>query len=73
MTGETLLVIHTDDTRTIWGQSFFNNVEFTHGYMVNSLVKESPELDRIRAAVKKAGISWYWGYSERAGGRLYIA
>ncbi len=41
--------------------------------MANSLAKESPEMDRIRAAVKKANIFVVLGYSERAGGSLYIA
>jgi nitrilase len=41
--------------------------------MVNSLIKESPEMERIRAAVKKAGIFVVLGYSERAGSSLYIA
>lgn len=35
--------------------------------------KDSPEMDSIRAAVKKAGIFIVLGYSERAGGSLYIA
>lgn len=35
--------------------------------------KISPEMDRIRAAVKKAGIAVVLGYSERDGASLYIA
>jgi predicted amidohydrolase len=41
--------------------------------MANSLVKDSPEMDQIREAVKKAGIFIVLGYSERDGDSLYIA
>jgi nitrilase len=41
--------------------------------MGNSLSKESPEMDRIRAAAKEAGIFVVLGYSERDGASLYIA
>ena len=44
-----------------------------HTYMANSMARESPEMDRIRAVVKKAGIFVVLGYSERAGTSLYIA
>jgi nitrilase len=44
-----------------------------HQYMANSLARESPEMDEIRAAVKAAGIFVVLGYSERAGASLYIA
>jgi nitrilase len=40
--------------------------------MANSLTKDSPEMDRIRAAVKEAGIFVVLGYSERDGASLYI-
>lgn len=62
-----------DDNRTIWTDSPLGNTAFIHEYMANSMQKESPEMDRIRAAVKKAGIFIVLGYSERAGGSLYIA
>jgi nitrilase len=39
----------------------------------NSLVKDSPEMERIQKAVKQVGISVVLGYSERAGGSIYIA
>lgn len=42
-------------------------------YFRNSLVKESPEMDRIRDAVREAGISVVLGYSERYNGSIYIA
>lgn len=41
--------------------------------MANSLRRESEEMDRIRAAVKEAGIFVVLGYSERDGASLYIA
>lgn len=41
--------------------------------MANSLSKKSPEMDQIKAAVKEAGIFVVLGFSERAGGSLYIA
>lgn len=49
------------------------NTPFIQEYKANSMQRESPEMDRIRAAVKKAGIFVVLGYSERAGGSLYIA
>lgn len=42
-------------------------------YYRNSLVKESPEMDRIREAVREAGIFVVLGYSERCKGSIYIA
>ena len=42
-------------------------------YFRNSLVRESPEMDRIRDAVRDAGISVVLGYSERYNGSMYIA
>lgn len=42
-------------------------------YFRNSLVKESPEMDRIRDAVREAGIFVVLGYSERHNGSMYIA
>lgn len=42
-------------------------------YFRNSLVKESEEMDRIRAAVRESGMFVVLGYSERHNGSLYIA
>lgn len=42
-------------------------------YFRNSLERESPEMDEIRAAVKEAGIFVVLGYSERYKGTLYLA
>jgi nitrilase len=41
--------------------------------MANSMGKLSPEMGRIREAVKEAGIFVVLGYSEREGASLYIA
>lgn len=58
---------------SIWTESVFANTAFVHEYMANSMKKESPEMDKIKAAVKEAGIFVVLGYSERAGSSLYIA
>lgn len=44
-----------------------------HKYMANSLRINSPEMESIKAAVKKAGIFVVLGYSERDGNSLYMA
>lgn len=49
------------------------NVDYVQKYMKNSLRKNSPEMDRIREAVKDAGIFVVLGYSERDGDSLYIS
>jgi nitrilase len=41
--------------------------------MANSMARVSPEMDRIRAAAKKAKVFVVLGYSERDGASLYIA
>lgn len=41
--------------------------------MANSLRRDSPEMEAIKAAVKEAGIFVILGYSERDGGSLYMA
>ena len=58
---------------SIWTESVFSNIQFIHEYVNNSLVKESPEMDRIKKAVKAAGVFVVLGYSERDGGSIYIA
>jgi nitrilase len=59
-------------SRAIWAKSAVEDTELIHKCMGNSLVKESPEMHRIRAAVKKAGIFAVLGLSERDGASLYI-
>lgn len=46
---------------------------FTGRYFDNSLAYDSPEADRLRGAVKRAGITAVLGLSERQDGSLYIA
>lgn len=46
---------------------------YTARYFDNSLAYDSPEADRLRAAVKDAGITAVLGLSERYEGSLYIA
>lgn len=60
-------------SRAIWSQSVGDCAAFMDEYFRNSLVKESPEMDRIRAAVREAGIFTVLGYSERYNGSIYIA
>ena len=49
------------------------NADLIHEYMNNSLVRVSEEMDRIKQAVKKAGVFVVLGYSERDRASLYIA
>ncbi|KAL5334413.1 nitrilase [Aspergillus crustosus] len=58
---------------SIFAQSVIKNAEFMDEYFRNSLERESDEMDRIRAAVRDAGIFVVLGYSERHRGSLYIA
>ncbi|GAW18440.1 hypothetical protein ANO14919_079160 [Xylariales sp. No.14919] len=58
---------------SIWNQSVVNNADFMDEYFRNSLERESEEMDRIRTAVKEAGLFCVLGYSERYRGSLYIA
>ncbi|KAH6950069.1 hypothetical protein HG530_001228 [Fusarium avenaceum] len=58
---------------SIWGNSPTDNAPWINEYFNNSMEKESPEMDRIRAAVREAGVFVVLGYSERYRGTLYIA
>ncbi|KAI0904385.1 nitrilase [Ustulina deusta] len=58
---------------SIWTQSVVDNVGFMDEYFRNSLERDSEEMNRIRAAVKDAGLFCVLGYSERYRGSLYIA
>jgi predicted dehydrogenase len=42
-------------------------------YFQNSLERDSEEMERIKAAVREAGVFIVLGYSERYKGSLYIA
>lgn len=45
---------------------------FVQRYFDNSLAYDSPQADRIRKAVQRAGITVVLGLSERSGGSLYM-
>lgn len=59
--------------RSIWANSVIDCAAFMDEYFRNSLERESEQMDRIRAAVREAGIFVVLGYSERYQGSLYIA
>jgi nitrilase len=46
---------------------------FVQRYFDNSLSYDSPQAERLRQAVKKAGLTAVLGLSERSGGSLYIS
>ncbi len=46
---------------------------FVQRYFDNSLTYDSPQAERLRLAVRKAGITAVLGLSERDGGSLYLA
>ncbi|KAI5242543.1 hypothetical protein E4T43_04760 [Aureobasidium subglaciale] len=58
---------------SVFFKSPLENAKFMDEYFRNSLVRESEEMNRIRAAVKETGIFVVLGYSERYKGSLYIA
>ncbi|KAF2972076.1 hypothetical protein GQX73_g1371 [Xylaria multiplex] len=58
---------------SIWNQSVVDNADFMDEYFRNSLERDSEEMNRIRDAVKEAGLFCVLGYSERYRGSLYIA
>ncbi|KAK8020410.1 hypothetical protein PG990_005548 [Apiospora arundinis] len=57
---------------SMWTSSVIENTHVIHEYMNNSLKRDSDEMRRIQAAVKKAGMFIVLGYSERDGGSLYM-
>ncbi|ETW75052.1 hypothetical protein HETIRDRAFT_482815 [Heterobasidion irregulare TC 32-1] len=58
---------------TPWCNDFVSCQPLLARYQANSLAVHSPEMDRIRAAVKELGVYVVLGFSERDGGSLYIA
>ncbi|KAJ5798341.1 nitrilase [Penicillium pulvis] len=58
---------------SMWANSPVENAAFMDEYFRNSLPKESEQMDRIRAAVREAGMFVVLGYSERYRGSIYIA
>jgi nitrilase len=57
----------------IWLSAPAFGMQFVQRYSDNSLVVGSGEFDRLAAAAKEFGMYLSVGYSERAGGSLYIA
>lgn len=53
----------------MWTSSVIENTHIIHDYMANSLPRDSDQMRRIQAAVKKAGMFVVLGYSERDGGK----
>jgi nitrilase len=56
----------------MWTSPVINNAGWVHEYMGNSMSRDSPQMKRIQAAVKKAGMVVVLGYSERDGASLYM-
>ena len=52
----------------MWTSSVIENTHIIHEYMANSLPRDSDQMRRIQAAVKKAGMFVVLGFSERDGG-----
>ncbi|KAI5858218.1 putative nitrilase [Durotheca rogersii] len=58
---------------SIWTSSVIDNTHIIHDYMANSMPRDSAHMERILAAVRKAGMFVVLGYSERDGASLYMA
>ncbi|KAJ5291996.1 nitrilase [Penicillium angulare] len=58
---------------SMWTSAVINNTHIIHEYMANSMRRDSEQMRRVQAAVKKANMFIVLGYSEREGGSLYMA
>jgi predicted amidohydrolase len=58
---------------TPWANNFVVTATVLKEYQANALALHSPEMDRIREAVKEADVTAVIGFAERDGGSLYIA
>ncbi|PBK77423.1 carbon-nitrogen hydrolase [Armillaria solidipes] len=58
---------------TPWANNFVDAQVVLKKYQANSMHLHSPEMDRIREAVKEADVNIVLGFSERDGSSLYIA
>ena len=56
----------------IWYCCPLGNAQFIHEYVNNSLIKESPEMEKVRDAVKAVGLYVVLGYSGRDGCIIFI-
>ena len=59
--------------RSIWTEAPLGNASNNIKFINNSMARDSPEMDKIRKAVKDAGMTVVLGYSEREGHSLYQA
>jgi aliphatic nitrilase len=57
----------------IWLDSPAAGMQFVPRYAVNSMTRDGAEMDRIRAAAAEHHTHVVFGFSERAGGSLYMA
>ena len=48
----------------MWTSPVINNAGWVHEYMGNSMSRDSPQMKRIQAAVKKAGIIFGMGHGK---------
>ncbi|KAF8879549.1 nitrilase [Mucidula mucida] len=58
---------------TLWANNFLVTSQVVNEYQANALPLHSPEMDRIREAVKAADATIVLGFAERDGASLYIA
>ncbi|KAJ7225645.1 carbon-nitrogen hydrolase [Mycena pura] len=58
---------------TPWANNFVVTAAVLKQYQANALALHSPEMDRIREAVKEADVTAVVGFAERDGASLYIA
>ncbi|KAJ7092592.1 carbon-nitrogen hydrolase [Mycena epipterygia] len=58
---------------TPWANNFVVTATVLKQYQANALALHSPEMDRIRVAVKEADVTAVIGFAERDGASLYIA
>ncbi|KAF4615866.1 hypothetical protein G7Y89_g15249 [Cudoniella acicularis] len=57
----------------IWRESVRESADYLIQYRTNSMRRDSPEMRRIQAAARKAGLCVVLGYSERDGNSIYIS
>ncbi|KAJ7133748.1 nitrilase [Mycena crocata] len=57
---------------TPYANNFVDTATVVKKYQANALALHSPEMDRIREAVKEASLTVVIGFAERDGGSLYI-
>lgn len=55
----------------MWTSAVINNTHIVHEYMASSMLRDSEQMRRIQAAVKKAGIFVVLGYSKREDDTIY--